>query len=211
MEGRMNVDLQVSASEALGFGVSQLRAYLNRFADFPDSEIDDLVSVLRLRKFGPHENFTRIGDTHDLVGFVLRGLFRIYYISQDGGLHVRGFCAEGYALGSYATIISSQPAHVNIEALEPSLVLQLAYSEISKRFDKHPAWERLGRRLAEYHYISRETREYQFLAFDAAERYDKFLEDFPGFEQRISQTNIASYIGVAPETLSRIIRKRGLS
>jgi len=111
-------------------------------------------------------------------------------------------------LGSYATILTGRPTHVNIEAIEDSVVLQFSYSELSKRYERHIGWERLGRKIAERHYISRERREHDFLACNAAQRYETFLEEFPGLEARISQTNIASYLGITPETLSRILKKR---
>lgn len=189
--------------------------YLNHAKHFilglsplPEEEFRDFAKSIETKIYAPEEFFTKIEDTHDRVGFVVQGVFRVYYISPEGDYHVRNFCIEGMPIGSYATILTHQPAHVNIEALEKSVVLQFSYSELSKRFSKHPGWEHLGRRLAESHYISRERREYTFLACDASERYERFLQEFPGLDARISQSNIASYIGVTPETLSRIIKKR---
>jgi CRP-like cAMP-binding protein len=185
-----------------------IRAYVSSFASIPDDELAAFASTVGVASFAPGELFTRIGDTHDRVGIVLRGVFRVYYLSPDGDLFIRNFCKEGMPIGSYATILTAKPAHVNIEALEPSTVAQFRYAELARRFDRHPAWERVGRRIAEEHYIARERREYHLLAFDAATRYEHFLRDFPGLDQRITQANVASYVGVAPETLSRLIRKR---
>lgn len=188
--------------------LAAIESYVDRFATIPDDELASFLSTIRIVRFAPGEMFTRVGETHDRVGVVLSGVFRVYYVSSDGDLFIRNFCKEGMPVGSYATILTGQPAHVNIEALEPSSVAQFRYAELARRFDRHPAWERVGRRIAEEHYIARERREYHLLAFDAATRYDHFLRDFPGLDQRITQANIASYVGVTPETLSRLLRKR---
>lgn len=187
-----------------------IKAYLRAFADLPEAELAAFASAVSVMRIMPGELFTRTGDTHDRVGLVLSGVFRVYYMSPEGNLFIRNFCKEGMPIGSYATLLTSQPAHVSIEALEPSTVAQFRYAELTNRFDRHPAWERVGRRIAEEHYIARERREYHLLAFDAATRYEHFLRDFPGLDQRITQANIASYLGVTPETLSRIIRKKRL-
>jgi CRP-like cAMP-binding protein len=110
--------------------------------------------------------------------------------------------------GSKATNLRRAPAHLTNEALEDSQVAQFSYHVLEERFDRHPSWERLGRRLAEEHYIERERREYHLLALDAGERYQRFLEDFPGLAERITQANIASYIGIKPESLSRLHRRK---
>jgi CRP-like cAMP-binding protein len=174
----------------------------------PEAEITDFAPVITVQRYEPGELFTRVGDTHDRVGFVLSGVFRVYYVAPDGEMFIRNFCHEGKPVGSYATILTGKPAHVSIEALEPASVAQFSYAELARRYDRHPVWERIGRRIAEEHYIARERREYHLLAFDAATRYEHFRRDFPGLDQRITQVNIASYIGVTPETLSRLRKKR---
>ena len=181
-----------------------VRSYLESLSPVPAAELEPFLAALVVKEYAPGEFFTRIGDTHDRVGFVVRGVFRVYYLGPEGELHVRNFCKEGMPLGSYATILTGQPAHVSIEALETSVVAQFPYRELSTRFARHPTWERLGRRVAEEHYIARERREYTLLALDAQARYERFREDFPGLESRVTQTNIASYVGVKPETLSRL-------
>lgn len=188
--------------------MSGLRAYLAQLAPMPEAELADFAAAFTAKPYGRGEFFTRVGDTHDRVGFVARGLFRVYYAGADGEYHIRNFCFEGKPLGSYATILAGRPAHVSIEALEDSVVLQFPYSALAGRYSRGPSWERLGRRVAEEHYISRERREYSLLAFDAAGRIARFQEDFPGLEARLTRADIASYVGVRPETLSRVLGKK---
>ena len=83
-------------------------------------------------------------------------------------------------------------------------VAVIRYRDLEMLYESYPGWQRLGRKLIEYYYLIIERREYQFLALSAKERYQQFRSDYPGLEQRISQAQIASYLGINPVTLSRI-------
>lgn len=181
------------------------RARILALAPVPEDLLTSFLADARVRGYEPGAFFTRPGDTHDRVGFVLEGLFRVYYTGEDGSVRIRNFCHEGRPLGSYATILAGLPAHVSIEALEASRVLEFGYSALERRFNEHPSWERLGRRLAEEHYVSRERREHQLLALDARGRYEAFRAEFPGLDARVKRRDVASYIGIEPETFSRLL------
>ncbi|MGE0527201.1 MAG: Crp/Fnr family transcriptional regulator [Bdellovibrionales bacterium] len=188
-----------------------VKTFIGMMSSLPDQELSEFFRVLELKSYAANSYFTQVGDTHDRVGLVVQGVFRVYYPSADGKIHIRNFCREGMLLGSYATILTGQPAHVSIQSLEESTVLQFSYGFITERCERHWGWERLARRVAEGHYISREQREYQFLSLDAAGRLEQFRKDFPGLEERIAKAHIASYIGVQPETLSRLSAGRDIS
>jgi hypothetical protein len=100
-------------------------AYLRAFAALPDAELAAFASAVSVVRFMPGELFTRLGDTHDRVGLVLSGVFRVHYVSPEGNLFIRNFCKEGMPIGAYATLLTAQPAHVSIEALEPLELLKL--------------------------------------------------------------------------------------
>ncbi len=181
---------------------------LRSLAPLSEHEFSELVPLLKDQSYEKGEKFCKPGEMSDRVGFVLTGLFRVYYLGQEGEVHVRNFCAEDRLLGSFATILAAEPAHVCIEALEASRVATLSYRSFERLFEKGAVWERVGRKIAESHYVSRERREFQLLTMDAAERYQAFLRDFPGLEERITQINVAAYLGVSPVTLSRLKAKR---
>ena len=187
--------------------IADLKSYFASLAEISDAAFESFAAGLRETTFAKGRLFTRIGDANDRVGFVKSGVFKVYYLTADGKAVIRNFCREGTPLGSYATILVQRPAHVNIEALEDAVVLETTYSHMEQFFSHDASWERLGRRIAEGHYISRERREYQLLSLDARGRYEAFKEDFPGLESRVTQSDIASYIGVDPATLSRLRAK----
>ena len=185
-----------------------LQSYLAGLAELDDPEIFGLLERHAEEASYPRGDFfTRVGDTHDRLGFVIEGLFRVYYTGTDGTHYIRNFCHEGRPIGSYATILSDRPAHVDIEALEDSTVLEISYAIIHAELDRSRAWERIARRIAEQHYISRERREEVLLTLDASGRFAEFEEELGHIAHRLTQADIASYIGVRPETLSRLMKR----
>ena len=184
-----------------------LRNYFDQLVTLPPNEIAEFAAGLRESQYSKGEMFTRIGEGSDRIGFVKSGLFKVYYSTPDGRAVIRNFCYEGKPIGSYGTILTGKPAHVNIEAIEDSTVLKTTYAHFEEFFTKSAAWEKLGRKVAEAHYISRERREFQLLSLNANDRYTAFRKDFPGLEARVTQVDIASYIGVDPATLSRLRSK----
>jgi CRP-like cAMP-binding protein len=189
--------------------LAAFRTYLLGLAPLPRADVDAfLTDEVTAAPYAKGTFFTRVGDTHDRLGFVARGLFRVYYTATDGTYHVRNFCAEGRPIGSYATVLQRLPAHVDIEALEDALVLQFRYAALAKRLETNAAWERAGRRIAEAHYVSRERREHTLLTMDAAGRLAQFEGELGHLEHRLTAADVASYIGVRRETLSRLKRRR---
>lgn len=184
-----------------------LRGYLLQLGEIPEPEVDAFLAKISETPYAKGSFFTRAGESHDRIGFVARGLFRVYYTGADGTHHIRNFCPEGTPIGSYATVLQCAPAHVDIEALEDSLVLQFSYRDFQERMHEKPAWERIARRVAELHYVSRERREFDLLTRDAEGRFARFREEFGHIEARLTSTDIASYIGVRRETLSRLKRR----
>ncbi len=187
--------------------LEQVQAFLAKRAPVPADELSEFVRAhMRLETYRPRQCFTREGDTDGRLGFVVSGLFRVYYVGPAGAQHVRNFCPEGTPIGAYGTVIAGQPLSVFIEALEASQVLEFPYGALVAQLERSAAWERLGRRIAEEHYISRERREHALLTLDARARLQRFREDFPTLGARLRRSDVASYIGVRPETLSRLFR-----
>jgi CRP-like cAMP-binding protein len=180
-------------------------AYLTQLAPIPREELSRFAAQhLTLVSYRRKAFFTQPGDPSARLGVVVEGLFRVYYVGLDGSAHVRNFCERGTPVGAYGSILSGKPANVAIEALEDSKVLELPYAALVRQYETGSVWERLGRRIAEEHYISRERREHALLTMDAAGRYARFREEFPTLSARLKRSDIASYIRVRPETLSRL-------
>lgn len=96
---------------------------------------------------------------------------------------------------------------LTLEALTDATTYEMNYSQINGSFDQYPALERWARKLAEFLFVSKEIREFQYFTMDASQRYGIFLQQFPELEGLVAQYIIAQYLGITPTQLSRIRKK----
>lgn len=139
--------------------------------------------------------------------FCTQGLFRLYYTLADGREYNVAFTLENDFATAYGAMITGLTSKYTIEAIEDSTVIEISYSTLKMLMDRSHGWERFVRTALERLYIRKEERERELLYLSALERYQAFLLKYPGLEQRISQYHIASYLGISPVSLSRILHE----
>ena len=183
----------------------KIHARLTGLVDIPRDEWEKLKGAFKYRDVGQGEYFVRAGDVPQEIGFVLSGLFRKFYETEDGRIFIKDFSFENRLATAYSSMILGQPARLNIQAIEPSRLLTISLSHLTGLYRGHSCWQELGRRIAETLFIEREQREWEFLVFKAAERYEVFKRQFPGLAGRVAQYDIASYLGISAVSLSRLI------
>ncbi len=195
--------------ERLSNAIREVQSALSRLSPVPAAELARFIeSETILAQYPIGTYFTRPSDASARLGFVVKGLFRVFYVGPDGSEHVRNFCRKGTFIGAYGAILSGQVANVAIQSLEAAEVLELSYPALARQFETGAEWERLGRRIAEEHYISRERREHALLTLDAFGRLQRFQQEFADIAPFLKRSDIASYIDVRPETLSRLGHRR---
>jgi CRP-like cAMP-binding protein len=170
---------------------------------FPAS-FETAAGRFRPRPYAKGECFLRSGSSEPKMGFVEEGLFRFYYVGEDGNEATRAFILEGGFLASRPAIMDGRPTPFAIEALEDSIV-QLYTGTMAELAELGGAgWTRFLLALTQERLEAKDRRIEGFITKDAAGRYLDFLDEFPGIEERVRQHHIASYLGVTPVTLSRI-------
>ncbi|MEM1114947.1 MAG: Crp/Fnr family transcriptional regulator [Bacteroidota bacterium] len=179
------------------------RAYLRQFPGYTEASLERAAERATAERFDAGEFLLRMGRTSDRIAFIRRGLFRQYYV-VDGKEVTACFCREGTLTCSYQSLITQQPSDLAIEALEESDVLSLGYRDLQALYDADPFWQQVGRMAAEQEYVVRERHARFLQDLSAAERYAAVLRDEPDLLQRVSLQHLASYLQVAPETLSRV-------
>jgi len=184
-----------------------MRRVMGRWVEIPDPQWAELAACFRPVECvrGGHLVLPAAPLPH--LYFVVRGLLRLYYLDADGRMWNKSFIAEGGIAGSFSSYLLGLPAPFGIEALEPTTVLAARWADIERLFDRHPVFERLGRRFAEWLLVRKELRERALLELDATERYQQFLRDEPDVAGRVPNYHAASYLGVTEVTLSRIRSK----
>jgi len=179
---------------------------IRRYAELPDAEIEAFERALVPRTCSAGERFRSDGPKGARIAFVERGLFRLYYVDEEGAEATRAFVAEGGFLASREAIFRGRPTSFIMEALEDSRLLVLERGGGKLAAAPVAAWAPFFIGMMEERLDAKDRRIEGFLMGDATTRYLEFLEDFPGLEGRIKQHHIASYLGVTPVTLSRIRR-----
>jgi CRP-like cAMP-binding protein len=173
----------------------------------PENKIDEFISLGKEKQVKANDFFLRIDETPKCIAFVVSGLFRYVYINEKGDEFTKGIIAENSFLSSYSAMITSRSSYFAIEALEDSKILEISWKDFKSLMDGDIFWIKFLLKFVEKGFMKKENRERDLLLLDAETRYKNFLSEYPGMNQRIKQGIIASYLGIKPETLSRIRRK----
>ncbi len=168
-----------------------------------------VMSLGAPRTLQRHEYFSQAGEAVTHFAFVTQGLVRHYYVDTGGRESVKAFRGQGEFTAPYAELIQGRPSRTFIQALVTTELITFDYARFGALAENSLELQRLWRRLAELHFVTKEQREYEFLQLTAEERYRRFREEFPEHHERVPLHQVASYIGITPVALSRIrARKR---
>ncbi len=145
----------------------------------------------------------RNGDLCNYFYFVNSGILRSYYLQDDKEV-TNWFALENDFATSIYSFISRNQGYECIEAVEDTELEMLSYNSLQEIYSRFPEAERTGRLIIENYYIHLEERVINLQFKSAKERYERLLERYPGIILRAPMGNIASYLGITQETLSRI-------
>lgn len=157
-----------------------------------------------IKKLKRKEMLFQQGEHCQLEALVISGSFRIFYVDSRGLEHVLYFAFPDWWVGDMASFYSGEAAGLNAQALEESVVLTIDPKRKEELFAKVPALERLFRVITQKHLTVVQKRLLLSYSASAAERYQELLKRSPGIEQLVPQHQIASYLGILPESLSRL-------
>ena len=171
---------------------------------FSGEELEQLKSFFIPKKIRKRQYILNAGDTCQYITFVEKGLLRSFTADDDGQEYVVQFAIEGWWITDMGSFVSGEAALYNIEALEDSEVLNLARPAMDEMINLHPGMERYFRLLMQNNIVALQRRAVAYMSLSAEEKYLKLMEVYPGIMNRAPQQQIASYLGITPETLSRI-------
>jgi CRP-like cAMP-binding protein len=181
--------------------------YFNRLLPLNEDEQSIVEQVFKERKVKKRQFILQEGDVCKLNTFVVEGCFKMYMVDENGKEHNLQFAIENWWIGDIGSFHTEQPSRLYIEALENSIILQIKKEDKLKLFVEYPKFNRIFRVFTENALVSTQRRVLQNISSTAEERYLDFMERHPHLFNRISNVQIASYLGVTPEFLSTI-RKR---
>lgn len=168
-----------------------------------------LLQRVRHRSLKKGEHALRAGTVATEVFFVHRGLLRYYFNDpSDGGTERTGqFFDEGIVVTDAESFLTQTPAEQNFEALEPTSLVILPRTVLYDGYDNDHAIERFGRLMLEEALIGSQRRASRLLTLQPEERYRTFIQSRPEVARRVPQYLVASFLGLTPESLSRIRRR----
>lgn len=168
-----------------------------------ETEKEIFTSFLHAKKLKKKEYLLRQGEICKHSAFVLSGCLRGYSIDKNGTEHVLSFAPADWWMADMYSLISQQPGVLNIEALEETEMLLLSKTNQERLYAEVPKFERFFRILAEKSLVANQQRLIDRLSLTGEERYKIFCNRYPTLINHLPQKQIAAYIGVSPEFLSR--------
>lgn len=135
---------------------------------------------------------------------MIRGCLRMYQVDDKGNIHILQFASENNWVADIGSFHEKKPSKLNIDALEDTMVLQISYEDLTGMYDLAPKFNRIFRVMVENSYVALQRRMLQNISSSAEDRYLSFLQNYSHLVNRIPQTQIAAYLGITPEFVSRI-------
>ena len=182
----------------------RLRAYLHARAAFTEEEFAFMETLFLPRPLPAGEFLQRAGDVATHAAFVASGCLRSYVIDGKGKEHIVQFAPEDWWLSDTTSLMSGTPSRYFIDAVEDSTLLLIDPPSHQLVIERVPGYAASFRTGLQRHAAAKDQRIVNSLSTSAEERYQEFLRTYPSIALRVPQWMLASYLGVSPETLSRV-------
>lgn len=179
-------------------------ANVSKHIELDEWERELFLSVLEPKVLPRRMVYLRQGEVCRHVAFVVSGALKSYKVDDEGKEHILNFALRDWWIADLYSLISGKPAVLSIETIEESEVLLLAQQDQQMLYEKIPKFERFFRILVENALVASQQRLIDNMSLTAEERYLQFIKKYPGIPVLVPQHNIASYLGITPEFLSKI-------
>lgn len=190
---------------------SQIEPLLDYFQQVMPLSIEEKQLVTELfkpRLYRKRQYVLQEGDICNQFNFIVRGCLRMYKVDEKGNTYIIQFAAENRWLSNIGSFHERKPSELNIDALEDTMVLQISYENLLSLYTNAPKFDRIFRVLIENSFVSLQKRLLQNISSTAEDRYNSFLDSYSHLTNRLPQTQIASFLGITPEFLSRLRNKQ---
>ncbi len=184
---------------------SPVHKVLTDYAEFSENQLKQIRDAFKVNYLKKKEYLLQPGSNADSLYFVSSGCVRVFKNEFDREI-IMQFGIKGSCVSDLKGYLGRKPSEQYIQAIEPSVVLQIHRNNLEKLFDEIPPLERFFRIKFQNAHSELQERHLVNLSMNAKERYEQFRMRFKDLEQRIPQYMVASYLGITKEFLSYIRR-----
>jgi CRP-like cAMP-binding protein len=184
-----------------------LKYNLSKHIFLSDEELVDFCGLFKNKTIRKKNFLLREGEICKFEGFVTKGLFRVFHIDNNGFEQVLYFAIENWWVTDMDSFTNEKASNLYIEALEDSEVLLISKTDKEFAYSKIPKIEKLFRVMTQKTHIALQRRMIDNLSKTADQRYTDFIEKYPQLLQRLTNLQIAAYLGISHEFLSKIRKK----
>lgn len=182
----------------------KLLANIKSKIEISDEELSALQQFFTSKRLRKKQYLLQEGDVCKYIAFVTKGILRSYSIDDKGNEHILQFAFENWWISDMHSYFTNEPSIYTIDAIEDTEMLLITNSAKEQLLQQIPKMERYFRILFQNNIIAIQNRLVCSLSQSAEEKYRKMNDDYPAIIQRVPQHMIASFLGITPETLSRI-------
>ncbi|MCF0052656.1 Crp/Fnr family transcriptional regulator [Dyadobacter chenwenxiniae] len=182
----------------------QLRAHIEKIVELTDSEFLFVSEHFVAKKFKKHQFLIQEGEQVKYHYFIISGLLKLVYTDDTGKQHIVSFAMEDWWESDFYAFYMQTTATMSLECLEDTEVLCLSLDGYKALCDGLQKMERFFLEKANFGFLGAQRRIISWLTSNAKERYEQLLKQYPALIQRVPKSQLAAYLGVSRETLSRL-------
>jgi CRP/FNR family transcriptional regulator, anaerobic regulatory protein len=184
----------------------QFKEWLKNVSFLTENDCNLFEPFLHTKAVNNKDILLREGQVCKELGFVNKGAFRMYYLSDGKEINTH-FSFENEFVVNYDSFLQETPSRYYIQALEDAEIVTFNLPTLQKAYNQSQNWERFGRIMAEYSYKLTTKRVEGFMFMEAEQRYLQMMTETPHLLERVPLYHLASYLGVERESLSRLRKK----
>lgn len=184
-----------------------LISHIQNKVSLTEEEKTELRSFFSVKKLKKKQYLLQEGDVCKCLSFVNKGLLKSYFTDEKGGENINMFAFEGWWISDFKSFINQEKAVLNIDAIEETELLMITLEDYDKLMLKIPVMDRYFRILYQNSLVTKDYRLIASNSYTAEEKYLQLVQKNPEMIKRVPHNLIASYLGLAPETISRIRKK----
>lgn len=179
---------------------------INSLSAIPTNEWTQLEDISQIAQVEKNTVILDEGEQAQHLFVIISGSLRMFYRDESGKQFNHAFMFEGMIAAGYSSLVSGTPSKFVIETMENTTLLKIPYTDFLPFYDRNPCWDKLARKALEMNYIDKLEREAILLVGDAMSKYERTLKLYPQLDNRIPQYHIASFIGITPSSLNKLLK-----